>query len=154
MGKKNDIALAERQVLALKLRGSGATYEAVAAAMNISTATAWRLVKGGLDRAVREPAAELVALECLRLDRLLQAVWPQAIGITTGGRPNLHAVDRILAIMQRRARLLGLDAPAKTQISGEWVMKGAAAKVAESYGLDPREILAQAEELLKGLSDE
>ena len=30
--------------------------------------------------------------------------------------PRLHAIDRILKVMERRARLLGLDAPAKTDV--------------------------------------
>lgn len=49
--------------------------------------------------------------------RLLAAIWKEAV---EGG--DLKAVDRILKIMERRAKLLGLDAPTKvaaTTASGE-----------------------------------
>ena len=52
-----------------------------------------------------EDAGTLRSLEMLRLDELQNAIWQRAID--GDGR----ALDRILAIMARRAKLLGLDAP-------------------------------------------
>jgi hypothetical protein len=51
-----------------------------------------------------------VALELLRLDALLQAMWAQALGEST------WHVDRCLAISDRRAKLLGLDQPTKVEV--------------------------------------
>lgn len=48
---------------------------------------------------------ELVAEELARLDRAEAVVWPLVLA---GALP---AVDRLLAIQERRARLLGLNAP-------------------------------------------
>jgi hypothetical protein len=60
----------------------------------------------------------LIVLELMRLERLHAAVWPQAI------RGDVNAVDRVLRIMERRARLLGLDAPKRVAMSGDVVLRG------------------------------
>jgi len=49
----------------------------------------------------------------MQLDRLHQVLWPLAMG-ADGQRPNLRAVSEIVRIMERRARLFGLDAPKPT----------------------------------------
>ena len=56
--------------------------------------------------------AEYRELHRLRLERLLQEWWPQAINGNTKG------FDRVLALLKRQARLLGLDMPLKTELSG------------------------------------
>lgn len=57
----------------------------------------------------REQAREL---ESQRLDRMIGAVWRQA----TAG--DLAAVDRVLRILERRARLLGLDMATEMRLTG------------------------------------
>ncbi len=146
MTAEKRIATAEKQARALQFRASGATFAQIGLALGCSTTRAWQLVEAGLDRTVREPAEALVALECDRLDRMQLAIWPRVL------KGDLHAIDAMLKIMARRAKLLGLDAPAKHEITRESIMKGAAEKAAERYGLDPREVLAQAEALFKELS--
>jgi hypothetical protein len=47
------------------------------------------------------------SLELMHLDALQDALWPSGIAGDQG------AVDRILKIMERRARILGLDAAPK-----------------------------------------
>ena len=159
--KKSDVERAERAALALRLRASGAGYEAIGRQLGCSTATAWREVKSGLKEIQSEPAPELIELESARLDRLLVAIWPYAIGFTETRQdgkekrhaPSPEAIDRVLKIQARRAKLLGLDAPTKKDVTGEWIMKGAVERAAEQYGLDPREVLAQAERLFRELSE-
>ena len=58
---------------------------------------------------VREPAEAVRKIELDRLDALQRSLWPAAL---KGDLRDLPAVDRVLAVMGRRARLLGLDAPA------------------------------------------
>ncbi|MEU6979583.1 hypothetical protein [Streptomyces sp. NPDC046371] len=62
-----------------------------------------------------------------RLDALLDAVWPQATeerpvygkdGEFIGHAVDMRAVDTVLKLMDRRAKLNGLDAPVKTEVSG------------------------------------
>ena len=55
--------------------------------------------------------------------------------------------------MQCRVKLLGLAPPKRVAISSEWVMKGAAERVAERYGLDPNDVLTPVERLLKLVLD-
>jgi hypothetical protein len=60
-----------------------------------------------LRETLQEPADEVRQLELLRLDRYLSAI---AEKVDSG---DLKAIDRALKIMERRSKLLGLDAPQK-----------------------------------------
>jgi hypothetical protein len=61
------------------------------------------LIQRALGQMPQQGVAEIRALEALRLDKLLAAVWPGAMA------GDIAAVDRCLAISARRSRLLGLD---------------------------------------------
>ena len=105
---KLQIGHRERQAAALKLRKSGLTYDDIAEQLGYSNrGAAFRAVMGAIERITDEPARELVRLECERLDALQAALWQKAVS------GNEKAVDKVLRIMERRARLLGLDKPAK-----------------------------------------
>lgn len=100
----------QRQQQAVELRRSGRSYREIAHANGIGVTTAHRLISGAMAEArsaVAEDVVELRALELSRLDGLMVALWPKA------RQGDLGAVDRVLRIMERRARLLGLDAPVK-----------------------------------------
>jgi hypothetical protein len=67
-----------------------------------------------MDRTVKganESADELRKVEVARLDLLYLKMSPLA------DQGSMGAVDRCLRIMERRARLLGLDAPTKTDLT-------------------------------------
>lgn len=100
----------ERQKQALELRRMGLGYEAIAAQIGIGKSQAHRLVAAGMDDAREQIAADadvLRAAEVSRLDGMLQGLWPRA------RKGDVAAVDRVLKIGERRAKLLGLDAPTK-----------------------------------------
>ena len=127
------------------MRSAGASFATIARELGYSRAdttgrrSAARLVKRALDATIQEPADELRTLEVERLDRLLEAMMPDALGgewemvehegevildaegqpLQRRTRPSTWHVDRCLAIMERRARLLGLDAPTKLAASSE-----------------------------------
>jgi hypothetical protein len=104
------IAIARREAAALDLRTRGATYDAIAREVGYTHASAARkAVMRALAEVTREPAEELIALEQMRLDTLLAALWPTATD--TGNAKQARAVEMVLGIMERRAKLLGLDAP-------------------------------------------
>jgi hypothetical protein len=106
------IEAAEKHVEALQLRKAGATYQQIADTLGYSSISgAEKAVKTALAGMIHEPAAELIILERSRLDALLMAVWGQAV------KGNQGAIDRALRIMERRARLLGLDAPVRTDVT-------------------------------------
>ena len=95
---------------ALALRVQGYTIRAVAIELNIAVTTCYDMSERAIRQITRENAEAYVALECERLDALTKAVWQPAM------RGDLNAVDRVLRIMERRAKLLGLDADAKVRV--------------------------------------
>lgn len=105
----------DRQKQALELRRMGKGYIEIAAHLGMSKSQAHRLVRAGLEDAraqIGAEANELKAEELSRLDAMLQGVWPDA---RKGGQ---GAIDRVLKIMERRSKLLGLDAPEKREHAG------------------------------------
>lgn len=99
------IEAAERRRQALRLRIRGASFDDIAEQVGLAggKGSACRVVQEALAEIGREEAEELRALELYRLDELHRAVWSKAL------RGNLAAVDRVLKIMERRAKLCGLD---------------------------------------------
>lgn len=96
----------ERERRVLELRRAGVSFDVIATQVGYrDRGAAYKAYKRALARTLQQPAAELRDLEVDRLDRLLTAVWPKAL------RGDLAAVDRVLRVAERRARLLGLDAP-------------------------------------------
>lgn len=102
---------AERKRNALELRLAGASYRDIAQALEVSPATALQDCKEALADIPAQQADEMRTVELSRLDRLQRAVWPRAI------KGDLQAVDRAIKIIDRRAKLFGLDAPQQVQIT-------------------------------------
>lgn len=93
-----------RETHVLELRRAGASFDKIATELKLyDRSDAHKIYKRALARTLQEPAAEIRTLEADRLDRLQLAVWTKAL------RGDLPAVDRVLRVMERRARLLGLD---------------------------------------------
>ena len=59
----------------------------------------------------QELAQDIVDIEVIRLDSSLSAIWSDVLN------GHLGAIDRFLKISSRRADLLGLDAPAKSDFT-------------------------------------
>lgn len=109
-GTKELSKIADRRLQALEMRKGGGSYRAIARQLGISEAQAYRDVARGLKDIAELQAAvseDVRTLEIERLDALLLPMYQQA------RQGNQGAVDRVLRIMERRARLLGLDAPTK-----------------------------------------
>ena len=130
MPQQRTIEALERQVKALELRKAGVSYEDIAKALGWAHKSgAFMAVRRQIAMVRREPAEALITLEAERLDKLLMSVWKQAVN------GNFGAVDRVLKIMERRAKLLGLDAPTKiapTNPEGD-----------EEFGADDRYLLGK-----------
>lgn len=125
------------------LRLAGKSFPAIAAEVGCSTSTAHKAVSDWLERTRKDTAQDAVAvltLEIERLDTMLAALWPAA----TAG--DCQAVDRCLRIMERRAKLLGLDAPDRHRLEAAKVDMGG-----EPMPVDQaRELLAQRLQALSG----
>ena len=116
---------AERRAYVLQLRKGGATYDAIAQAAidkfgverlpnGYDCRYVWKDVKRELDRLradIADSAEAIIELEVQRLDAMLTTLWPQV------AKGHLGAVDRVLRVMDRRAKLLGLDAPTKADVT-------------------------------------
>lgn len=106
------VAAATWRERAVELRTQGWTYARIAKECGVSIQSAYQAVVRYLEetRAVsREHAEEIRRLELDRLDRMLSAFGPRAED------GDAAAADRVLRIQERRAKLLGLDAPAETR---------------------------------------
>jgi len=105
----------EIEVPAIALRRSGVPFREIAARIGGAPSTAHTAVIRVLDRTLADPAESagvLRTMELERLDALLAAVWPAAVA------GDLPAVGMALRVAERRARLLGLDAPTRQELTG------------------------------------
>ena len=109
----------QREREAMEMRIGGAHFDEIAETLGFANASgAFKAVQRAMERARAEAtdlAAELRERELLSLDRLERRLWPLAVGKGEPGdddyvAPDSQAISRILAIKDRRARLMGLDA--------------------------------------------
>lgn len=106
-------AILERRRRAWNLKLAGTRHDDIARMLGITK----RAVTRHLAKAEAEYAKELGdeinrwrQQEVARCDALIQALWPN--------KSNPRHTDSINRIMERRARLLGVDAPVKAEIAG------------------------------------
>ncbi len=104
---RRDVNAAQRAALALQLRGKRLTYERIAQMVGFANASAARkAIQRELDRIVVHNVEQLRAEEAATLDAMQSQVYDLMIDRANKGR--LFAVDRMLAIMDHRAKLFGL----------------------------------------------
>ena len=100
-----------RQIEALNLRRAGASYQQIADRLGYSDyQSAFRSVQNLLKKMTSESVEELRAVENERLDTMQIAVWNDAV------KGDDRAINTVIRISERRARLNGLDAP--VQLTG------------------------------------
>ena len=103
-----------RAAKALELRMEGKTFAEIAKEVPYnSPQAAHDAVKRALQAITREPAEELLKLDLERLD----VMW--GIHYLNAQAGDVHALAACMKIMERRARMLGLDAPARTELTGK-----------------------------------
>ena len=126
-------AAAARDAEVLKLRMDGLQFDEIGRWLGVTKQRAHQLFERGLARTRQEQADALRRLEQLRLDHL----YAEALGVLRREHvvvdrgeiikddaghplkddgPVLSAIDRLLKIQDRRAKLLCLDAPAKHEV--------------------------------------
>jgi DNA-binding CsgD family transcriptional regulator len=106
------VRTAQLEADCLRLRLDGFSHREIAAQLGVAPSTAYKRLHQALKAINEQNAAEagtLRDLESLRLDELQNAVWQQALD------GDDKAIGKVLAIMERRARLLGLDAPVRRE---------------------------------------
>ena len=112
---------AQRRIQSLQLRTAGFSYRQIGAQLGVSEAQAHRDVHrelGKLAEKTEGHAREYRQLELERVDALMAPLWPRArgrrvtnpdTGVVEDIPPDLKAMDRLMRLMERRAKLLGLD---------------------------------------------
>ena len=101
-----------RRAQVVALRKKGATLQAIADEMGFTKARASQIVRQEIEAlaAVTEADARVLReMELQRLDAIQLRLWPTLEGDTEANRTS--AAREILRCMERRAKLLGLDAP-------------------------------------------
>ena len=100
---------------AFTLRLAGMTYEQISIKLKVTKKMAWDYVVGTLKEMKEETfedALKVRELEVTRLDGILAKLWPR--------RQDPRTADTIIRLMDRRAKVLGLDmaSQSKVEISG------------------------------------
>lgn len=141
------IAAAERRRRALQLKLAGATFEQIARTPTDAANGDHRPLYSSRQRAheavqkalkeiqaeTRGSAEELRTLELARLESMQMALWPSTrptkpvsqeckgcgAEVTMYREPDKEAVDRVIKIMERRAKYLGLDVKGIEQDHGK-----------------------------------
>jgi len=108
----------------LELRLAGKTQSQIVQETGWSKQNVSRYIQQAIADITRENAEEYLELELQRLDALQAALWKEA---TSGRKWSEQKVDRVLAVIDQRARMLGVYktaelkaiADAKGTVSGE-----------------------------------
>lgn len=112
--------LAERDARIFQARRAGVTTHEIAKRFGISVGAVHNAVTRNLQKLNREALMaypEVLRMELERLDALQQSLWPLTQHRKVAGpdgdehvvEPDMKAVQQVLAIMDRRSRLLGME---------------------------------------------
>jgi hypothetical protein len=107
-----DPALFEKERQVVQYRQGGATFDQIAKRLNYADESGARAAfKRAMER-MRDDAinAEMRELHRQRLEVALTAIWPNVV------QGDLEAIKVMLKILERDAKLYGIDAPVKTEV--------------------------------------
>jgi hypothetical protein len=118
-GPENLLA-AKRKLEVIRLRRQGLTLREIGGKIGVSPARVHMILKdelSAINGECRESAEEERNLELGRLDDLHKALWKTIFEGTPEPELKIKAIIAMLKVMERRARLLGLDAPVKAAVA-------------------------------------
>lgn len=112
--------LAERDLRIFKMRQAGVASNEIARRFGITTNAVNAAIRRQLEKLNREALMaypEVLRMELERLDALQQAIWPMTQhrkvtlddGTEVTVEPDLKAIQQVLSVMDRRAKLLGME---------------------------------------------
>jgi hypothetical protein len=112
--------LAERDSRMLKMRQAGMSVGDIAKRFGVSSSVVQKAINRQLEKLNRETMLaypEVLRMELERLDSLQSSIWPltqhRKVRLDDGSEvqvePDLKAIQQVLLIMDRRAKLLGMD---------------------------------------------
>ena len=139
---KRRLTAKQRQARALELRLEGNTYEQIASTLSYRSASgAFKAVDAGLRLTLEPAATELRALEAVRIDGIWQRLWQQFTNAVDVADV-VKLATALVRTSERRSRLLGLDAPQKTEVALDW------RQAVSDIGLSPDELFNTAVDIL------
>jgi hypothetical protein len=97
----------ENIALVLELRRGGYAFEQIGKQIGVHLTTARDMWLDGMDAVVHEPAEKLLPIELDRLDEMQASIYAKA------AKGDQAAIERVLRIMDQRARFLGLYSGSK-----------------------------------------
>lgn len=133
--KAQRAATAQRRRQAIALRLAGADLQTIADRLGYAGRAAVCVdLRRAHDVALADASHDLEtwrALELARLDRLQAAVWADALA------GNVRAVDAAVRIIDRRCRLLGLDAPQRHEVITMGAIEAEIGRLEAELGVAP-----------------
>lgn len=150
-----DRARDRKATAAIQLRMSGATWDEVAQALGFPTGRAAIVAtEQALERQLQDSGdrEQMRAMAGARLERLLRAVWAKAID--PNSPEQMVAAGRAQALVDRHAKLFGLDAPSEVIVHTptqneleQWVARVVSHKVSpvEEYDIIGGELVSSEE---------
>jgi hypothetical protein len=110
MAKKDDPEVLAREAEVLKLRRGGLTFDVIAQRVGYANpGSAQKAYERSLTRVTAEDAAVMRQVENDRLDMAQSAIWVKVL------QGDNQSISNLLRIMDRRAKLNGLDVPVRIQ---------------------------------------
>lgn len=132
MSKQNKVMtrefLAERDLRVFKMRQAGVSAQEIARRFDMSTSAVNMAVRRQLEKMNKEALLaypEVLRMELERLDNLQAAIWPMTQhrkikmddGTEVAVEPDMKAVQQVLSIIDRRAKLLGMEQSSSNNIN-------------------------------------
>jgi hypothetical protein len=114
--KPIELVRAEESAEWLRLRARGWSYAEVAKHAGVPTARVYQRLEKVIQDVYREPLAAAVALDQMRLDRQLRHIEDD-LDNADSTHERIQLRNQQLALLERRAKLLGLDAPKEVNMS-------------------------------------
>ena len=107
-----DVDLFEKERQVIKFRQGGLTFDEIAQRMGYSHPSGAHMAfKRAMERMADEAvASEGRALHRIRLETALSAIWGKVL------KGDIPAINTMLKILERDAKLYGLDAPVKSEV--------------------------------------
>lgn len=100
-----------REAKCLELRSAGYTFSQIGEHLGMTAPAAYNAYRRALERLPGvQNREELRQLEAARIDALFRSWWPKALA------GEQRAFNNVMRLMERRAKLLGLDGPEEINV--------------------------------------
>ena len=142
----HDLARIERRQRVARLLRTGATEGQIAMQLGVSRKTIVgdvAVLRAEWQAAGAQDRDEWIAGELGKLEAIEAECWRLFYNEPKG---RLFAIDRILAVMERRARLLGLDAAKRVQVEAN--IRAEVERIAQERDLPTDEVMAEVMRIL------